>query len=404
MSVNITFVQRSSRKNLQGTTPISLRITIDRVCRYVPTGISIPECNWDKSNHRIKAKTKDYLDYQSELNKIEAFWNKRIAKMKACDETITFNALFEDKLSRSSCNIEDYFLQQIHLMRQREQIGTASKYQYCLKLLKECNSVRINFDQIDLPYLRRFESFLMKKGNKNNSIATKFSVLRAVYNKAFSEGMFDVKIDPFKLFKPGRFWEETRKRAITKKDIQKIRQLPLKSDSSPYSLSFARDIFLFSYYVAGINFRDIASLKNKDIVENRLFYRRHKTGKELNYLIRPEVQDILSKYNSEFCNDEEYIFPILNINRHKSQQQIFNRLHKILKEVNSNLSKIAKMAEIDAHLTTYVARHTFATVLKRSGVSIEVISESLGHADITTTQIYLDSFENQQVDEALEKL
>lgn len=404
MSVNITFVQRSSRKNLHGTTPISLRITIDRVCRYVPTGISIPECNWDKDNHRIKAKTKDYLDYQPELNKIEADWNKRIAKMKACDETVSFNALFEGTLSRSSCNIEDYFNQQIHLMKQREKIGTASKYQYCLKLLKECNSVRMNFDQIDLPYLRRFESFLIRKGNKNNSIATKFSVLRAVYNKAFSEGLFDIKIDPFKLFKPGRFWEETRKRAITKEDIQKIRQINLKPDLSPYSLSFARDIFLFSYYVAGINFRDIASLKNKDIMDNRLYYKRHKTGKELNYLIRPEVQEILSKYKSGTCNDEEYIFPILNTNRHKSQQQIYNRLQKILKEVNSNLREIGKMAGIDAYLTSYVARHTFATVLKRSGVSIEVISESLGHADITTTQIYLDSFENRQIDEALNNL
>ena len=83
---------------------------------------------------------------------------------------------------------------------------------------------------------------------------------------------------------------------------------------------------------------------------------------------------------------------------------IYNRLQKISHWVNANLKQIALMAKIKAPLTTYVARHTFATVLKRSGVSTEIISESLGHSDVTTTQIYLDSFENRQIDEAMKNL
>ena len=84
--------------------------------------------------------------------------------------------------------------------------------------------------------------------------------------------------------------------------------------------------------------------------------------------------------------------------------RIYNRVHKVIGHVNSNLKRIAEMAGLKVNLTTYVARHTFATVLKRSGVNIAIISESLGHSDLETTQIYLDSFDNSQIDEAMKNL
>ena len=71
--------------------------------------------------------------------------------------------------------------------------------------------------------------------------------------------------------------------------------------------------------------------------------------------------------------------------------------------MNYCLKEIAKIIGIE-HLTSYVARHSYATVLKNSGVNIALISETLGHSDLKTTQIYLDSFENSQIDEALENL
>ena len=84
--------------------------------------------------------------------------------------------------------------------------------------------------------------------------------------------------------------------------------------------------------------------------------------------------------------------------------QQYNRLHKVTAKINRELGELAKLAGIETHLTTYVARHTYATVLKRSGVNIAIISESLGHSDLATTQIYLDSFENSQIDEAMKNL
>lgn len=95
---------------------------------------------------------------------------------------------------------------------------------------------------------------------------------------------------------------------------------------------------------------------------------------------------------------------ILDKGVHKTAQQKQNRIHKILVKANANLKYLANQLGIEANLTTYVARHSFASVLKKSGTSVAIISEALGHSDLTTTQIYLDSFDNEQIDNAMKNL
>ena len=96
--------------------------------------------------------------------------------------------------------------------------------------------------------------------------------------------------------------------------------------------------------------------------------------------------------------------PILDINTHITEKKKQIRIHNLLYKIDKQLKAIAKLAGLNVNLTTYVARHSFATVLKNSGVSIPLISEALGHSDLATTQIYLDSFENSQMDEAMKNL
>ena len=102
--------------------------------------------------------------------------------------------------------------------------------------------------------------------------------------------------------------------------------------------------------------------------------------------------------------EEDYLFPILNRQIHTTEKQILERVKKTLKHVNKRLHELSEEIGLHTPLTTYVARHTYATVLKRSGVSVALISESLGHSDLSTTQIYLDSFENSQIDAAMQHL
>ena len=160
-------------------------------------------------------------------------------------------------------------------------------------------------------------------------------------------------------------------------------------------------IFVFSYLCGGINFTDIANLTNANIIDGRLQYIRQKTHKKIKIGIPNEAMKIIEKYAPE---SKGYLFPILDRKIHKTPLQKQNRIHKILAKVNKNLKLLAAELGVEGNVTTYVARHSFASVLKKSGVNIALICEALGHSDLATTQIYLDSFDNEQVDEAMKNL
>lgn len=155
----------------------------------------------------------------------------------------------------------------------------------------------------------------------------------------------------------------TQKRAITKEDVQKIIAFDLSNTC--FYMELAKDMFIFSYFGAGINFTDIALLRFSDLKDGRIQYIRKKTGKTIHFPVNEISNEIIEKYASPFWDDEDYIFPILHNDRHKTEQQKRNRIHKALGNVNKRLKEIGIMTEIDV-LTTYVARHAFATVLKRS--------------------------------------
>jgi integrase len=165
--------------------------------------------------------------------------------------------------------------------------------------------------------------------------------------------------------------------------------------------AISKDIFIFSYLCGGINFTDIANLTKDNIVNGRLRYVRQKTGKLIRIGIPFEAMKIIQKYEVESIG---YIFPILNSKKHKTPLQKQNRIHKMRTKINNNLKIIGKRLGLDINVTTYVARHSFASVLKKSGVNIAIISEALGHSNLETTQIYLDNFDNEQMDEAMKNL
>ena len=141
-------------------------------------------------------------------------------------------------------------------------------------------------------------------------------------------------------------------------------------------------------------------LTEKNIIDNRLVYIRKKTKKLIKLPLQTEALKILARYNGVSL---PYLFPVLS-SFHKTETQQHNRVHKVIAKVNARLKKIGEELNLPIDITTYVARHSFATVLKRSGVSTSLICETLGHSSEKVTQIYLDSFENSQIDEAMQHL
>ncbi len=380
-----------------------LRFTHDRTTKFVALGLSVEPCYWDKDAEIVLPSCPERALLQSRIDSTLASYRKKIQRLEALDMKVDFESLFDQTSKCTPQLVDSYFGQQIAIMKQAGKINTAIKYTATRTSLGKFHPAKLRFEDITLNLLADFEAFLHGAGNQSNSIATKFSVLKAVYNKAAADKIFLCKENPFALYKVGKHWTQTRKRAVHKEDIQRLMQAKLPATRSPYT-EFARDIFLFSYFSAGINFKDIATLRYADMEEDRIFYRRHKTGKAMTCRLHPQAKGIIARYARLKTMQEDYIFPILDRHVHRTEQQIHNRVHKVLIHINRELKAWSKRLGLTTNLTTYVARHTFATVLKRSGVSVALISESLGHSDLSTTQIYLDSFENSQIDAAMQHL
>lgn len=242
---------------------------------------------------------------------------------------------------------------------------------------------------------------MRSKGNKDTTLSYQFRTLRATYNKAIEAKIVAREKNPFIEYKLSHFNTKTIKRALSKNDILKIINADCTNQSKLRKLT--HDLFSFSYLCGGISFVDIANLTHQNIIEDRLIYQRQKTHGNINLLLSKEASAIIEKY-STYQQEAEYLFPILHCKRHITPMQKSNRVHKICHQVNTELRAFAKELGITAEVTTYVARHSFATILKKFGVNIGIISQALGHQDIKTTQIYLSKFDNEQVDDAMKNL
>ncbi len=394
---------RIDATNKSGESPLYLQFYHEGRRKKVSTCVAVNPRFWDDSAQQLTFDCPNRDELQFRLNEQIRAYEKKMRRLEALDEDVNFDNLFDIRSISAKYSVADFFERQTLKMRQLGRISTAGKYAATYKSLNKFHPKTLQFGEISVALLTEFEQYLYSHGNKPNSVATKFSALKAVYNKALAEKVFVCKENPFAVYKVGSLWTKTRKRAIHKEDVRRLMNAPLPDSHTPYT-ELARDIFLFSYFSAGINYKDIATLRYSDLVDGRIYYRRHKTGKEMNCRVMPQAQGIIEKYSREEATEDDYIFPILDRTLHHSEQQIFNRLHKVLIHINRELKAWSKRIGLRTPLTTYVARHTYATVLKRSGVNIAIISESLGHSDISTTQIYLDSFENSQIDEAMKNL
>ncbi|MCD8173170.1 MAG: site-specific integrase [Alistipes sp.] len=404
MATGVNILCYKSKTLANGEHPLMIRICKDGKKKYISLGVSVLPQFWDFEKNKPKRNCPNKIATEKLISTKTTEYNTLIIDMIADQKDYTPQSLAQTIGNKIQCRtVEEMYNKLIADMRNGGQLGNLAVYKYSRdSLLKYTrNRLDIPFRDIDCLWLKRYEEWLHNRGCKDTTISQLFRTLRSVFNKSIEQGVIKNDNYPFAKFKLSKFDLSTQKRAITKSDIQKILELDL-SDSCFY-MALAKDMFLFSYFGAGINFTDIALLKFANIKDGRIRYTRKKTGKSITFLLSEISNKIIEKYASPFWQVEDYIFPILHTNIHKTERQKRNRIHKALGNINKRLKEIGIMVEID-NLTTYVARHTFATVLKRSGVNVAIISESLGHSDLSTTQIYLDSFENSQIDEAMKNL
>jgi integrase len=375
--------------------PIILQIIKDRTKRTIWLKKYAKESQWNEQENLPNSKHPNSQRLKSFLSRKLKEANDAILFLEDMERPYTvddiINEISEKKSPKSFIAFTDNVIKNL---TELGRIGNALVYQNTLNVFKSYrNEIDIDLKHIDFKILRGFEEYLQQKKSKVNTVSNHLRTIRAIYNRAIKDKIVKEAYYPFKDYKIHS--ENTKKRAITKDNIDTIRGLNL--EGQPY-LILARDYFLFSFYNRGMSFVDIAFLKVKDIKDGRINYTRKKTGQNFSIKITPQAKEIIDKYN-DLADNESYVFPVI-----RRQGNEYLDYRNTMRLINKKLKEIATLANIEAPLTTYVSRHSWATIAKRSGIPTAIISEGLGHETEETTQIYLDSFDVEVLDKANEEI
>jgi site-specific recombinase XerD len=383
-----------------GEHPIMLRVCKGGKKKYISLGISVNPKFWDFEKNKPKRNCPNREQLIKVINEQEQKYAEQILEFSVEKREYTPTTLIEAIVPvQKARTVGELFNEYIAQLKDEGRLGYAlSVQQVCNSLLKYKGHLDIYFSEIDVNWLKAYESWLRCCKLADNTIGIRFRTLRAVYNLALAEGLVKADCYPFKKYKVSKLHKETAKRAITKEQVKQV--IDYDVSGARFYKKLAVDMFAFSYLMGGINFTDMAFLTDKNVEGGRLVYVRQKTKKLIMLPLQEKAVEIMNRYRS---SQRKFIFPILD-ERERTLRQIRNRIYDVLDNVNGYLKEIGKELGVELKISSYVARHSYATVLKRSGVSTSVISESLGHSSERVTQIYLDSFENKQLNDAMKNL
>lgn len=376
------------------------QVIYKRVVRQIFTEYKVFVDEWNSDNESLRFSTTDMIRYNylsAIQQKIE--WDNRrfqhiIKRLSSSNKSFAADAVVQEFMEQSSdITLFNYMQKTIERLWKQGQYRTSETYTATLNSFREFrNGVDVYIEDMDSNLLLAYEYHLKAKSLSPNTISFYMKRLRAVYNKAVEDG-FAVYKNPFKRVFTSS--EKTVKRAIPLTHIKRLKELDLSYSASK---SFARDMFLFSFYTRGMSFVDIAYLQKKDLKGKVLTYRRKKTGQLLSIQWEQCMQEIVDRHSSTFMSP--YLLAIIdNLNGDTRKQY-----HNIQSLINRHLKKIGTDLDLTIPLTMYCARHSWASIARSEGIPVSVISEGMGHDSESTTRIYLASLERQVIDKANRKI
>ena len=363
----------------------------------INTGCHIYPHEWDIENADLRTegnnarRTATLRMYRAELTWKTAQMTKIVEEKEQGQTAYTI-----DELTERFRNIPQYTSVFKHIRTQIERkmkmrcYGTAKTYESALRSFgKFRNDTDLSFEDMTSELIQQYEAWMLHTGLKRSSAACHMRTLRTLYRLAADEQLTDDN-DIFR--KVHVSIGKTRKRAISAEMISAIQHLDLTDKPS---LDFARNIFMFSFYTRGMSFVDIAHLRKSNLRNGFLTYNRQKTFQCLTIQWERSMQNIIDMYAKETRNSP-YLFPIIKGDNRKAR----SCYEQALQRVNRNLKHIGSIVGLNIPLSTYVARHSWASIARGMDVPLSVISEGLGHDSDKTTQIYLASLDTSMVNKA----
>ena len=396
-TVKIKF-RASSVAGKEGT--LYYHIIHQRKLRWISTDYHVYPEEWNARKSSVIVSNSNNRQAHLQLIQSQIDWEMKQMQCIIHDKEMDGVSYSVDDLANeiqqlpTSQSVFTFFRKQIAKKEQMQCVGTKNNYTNAVnRFIEFRNQKDLTFSQMTADMMEMYQAWLWNRGVGQNTVSFYLRTLRPLHHKAVEAGQATPN-DIFAHVQTANV--RTAKRAISVKDIRKIEKLELQIGSS---IDKARDLFLLSFYLRGMAFVDMAFLKKSDLKCGMVSYNRRKTHQNLNIEWIKPMQAIIDKY-AEQTKDSPYMLPILT----GKETSPYTQYRKVEYNTNYNLKKIGKMIGLKIPLTTYVARHTWASIALHMNIPIATISEGMGHNSYKTTQIYLESIDVATINEANKRI
>lgn len=381
------------RESKSGQYPLVVQLIHRRSRRMIPTGIRIIPELFDEKKQQVKFlpgyKRKDIRKINETISDTRRLIEAHIDQLWGKEYTAEDIAMWY-KRKINEVYLFSFAEKMIDEKRMIGKFGTASAYIATIHSIRNfLHSDNLKFTDITYSFLKNYEQHLRMQGVAVNTVAYYMRNLRTLYNCALRQCVFVLPVNgsPFGIYKIQS--SATSKRALNVAQLRAIAATDLRD--SPM-LELARDVFMASFYLRGIPFVDLVHLTRDNIRNGHICYSRRKTGALLTIEIIPALQKLIDKYASS----DGLLFPFLKT--HAGNESMYKQYRNRLIGYNRCLKKVGERAGLTVPLTSYVARHSWATSAKEKGASAAIISEGLGHSSEQITRTYLKNFECSVID------
>ncbi len=356
--------------------------------------------DWDERNNRVKKSHPNSARLNNFLITKLAEANKKLLDLEAEGKVVSSKNVKKEitnPLSKKTFNeISREFLKELEENNKLTRLS--SNKPLVNHVIEFANTDSLKFHEIDETFLRKFMTFLkVKKGNSQRSVVNALILVRTLYNRAIKMGIADQKHYPFGAGKIRIKLPETEKVGLSIEEVQSLEALENLTPQEEH----ARNIWFFSFYLAGMRVADVLHIRWSDIYDGRLHYRMNKNDKLLSLKLPEKILPILKSYEADKQHKKDFVFSELKNTNLKSPKDVLAKTKTANKKFNKYLTKIAEKANIDKKLSMHISRHTFAHIAGDT-IPIPTLQRLFRHTSITTTVNYMSQFIHKDFDEALD--
>ena len=408
MSITFKILLSKRRANKQQQYPVILRVYKGAYYKEHPLNIKILETDWDYVTQAVQPSSNGHDLYNIKIASIKAKVQKQILLEELNDDN---EALPEDiikgiaggtpptKAKTGKPCIIKYGETLIKQLTSSGKVGNAFVYSCAVNKLKTFVGNSYPFEELNYKKLCEFQDCMLAEQIKVNTISVYMRTIRALFNRAIRECIIPTTFYPFTAYRIKN--EKTVNRTLTLKEMHGIVNLSLEKDSPIWHW---RNYFLLSFCLIGANFADLLTLTGDNIVDDRIVFRRKKTGKIYTIKLHQQAVDILGYYTDVGKPKKgQLLLPVLK--QSNDPVKLKKDIWQAIKTCNEYLIRIAAGCTISKNVSTYYGRYTWSNIARSLGYSKDIIGQALGHSyGNATTSIYLDDYDNQVIDAANAKV